>query len=220
MDFDLYLGDCLDTLRALPDGFVDSFVTDPPYGMNLKPQRGVTKAIANDGADEARALWAEMLPLMVDKAADNSAHIFFSRWSEAWVKPLLEQHFKVKGCIVWVKNNFGLGYYIRPQWELAFYCHKGKPPLPDKAPSDVWNVAKIHRPVHSCEKPVELMRRCVDLVMAKRAHGVVMDPFLGVGATGVAAVAAGHKFIGCEMEQEYFKIAEERVMGAFLEWVA
>lgn len=206
--------DCIQGLALLPDKSVDSIISDPPYGMNLQPQRGITKAIANDGASDARELWAKVIPETYRIAKDDTAHIFFSRWSEPWVKPLLEENFNVKGCIAWVKNNFGIGYYLRPQWELAFYCHKGKPPKAATAPSDVWHFPKVHRPSHSCEKPVELMRAAVRLCMTGRTAGLVVDPFAGVGSTGVAAKLEGHQFIGYELDEMYAAIANFRFDGA------
>ena len=209
---DLYHGDCLEVMASIPDGSVDSFVSDPPYGMNLKPQRGRTQSILGDGNDEAPDLWAAFLPHAARIAKDDTAHLFFSRWSEAWVKPLLAEHFTVKGCIVWSKTNFGIGYYVRPQWELAYYCHKGKPPKPAKAESDVWVHKRVARPVHSCEKPVGLMERAVRLCAPD--GGVVVDPFMGVGSTGLACVNTGRQFIGIERDDKYFAIASERIANA------
>lgn len=180
--------------------------------MNLHPQRGKTLAIVGDGHDEAPALWAAFLPHAARIAKPDTAHIFFSRWSEAWVKPLLEQHFTVKGCVVWAKTNFGIGYYLRPQWELAYYCHKGKPQRPAKAIGDVWTHKRVARPVHSCEKPVGLMEKAVEFCAP--AGGVVLDPFMGVGTTGVACANTGRRFIGIERDDKYFAIASERIANA------
>lgn len=127
----LILGDCVDALAEL-SGAAYSIVTDPPYGIDLQPQRGLTKAIAGDGADEAKALWAAFLSASMPVLAPNSGHLFWTRWSETWTKELLAQHFTVKSCIVWAKNMWGIGYYTRPQHEFAWYCHLGKPAVPDK----------------------------------------------------------------------------------------
>ncbi len=208
-DCTLYLGDCLEIIPRI--GQVDTVITDPPYGINLQPQRRKTEAIANDGRSEALELWAGMLDAVVDRLPDDSSHIFWTRWSEVWTKELLAEFFTVKACIVWAKNNFGIGYYTRPQHEFAWYCHKGKPPVLDKPMSDLWYIPKVQAPIHSCEKPVQLLEQCIKLVTA----GTILDPFMGSGTTGVACARRGRKFIGIELEPKYFDIACKRIEDAY-----
>jgi site-specific DNA-methyltransferase (adenine-specific) len=69
--------------------------------------------------------------------------------------------------------------------------------------------------VHPTVKPIELMKYLVKLVAPKGA--LVLDPFMGSGSTGVAAIEIGRRFIGIEKEPEYFKIAEDRIEKAKLE---
>lgn len=69
--------------------------------------------------------------------------------------------------------------------------------------------------VHPTVKPIEIMRRLIRLVT--RPGGTVLDPFMGSGTCGVAAVLEGRNYIGIEREAEYFKIAETRVNSALAE---
>jgi len=59
---------------------------------------------------------------------------------------------------------------------------------------------------HPTQKPVSLM-----LTLAKKTNGTILDPFMGSGTTGVAAMQLGRKFIGIEIEPKYFDIACERI---------
>ncbi len=206
----LYQGSCLDVLPSLTGSF-DSMVTDPPYGIDLKPQRGLTKAIEGDGRAEAQELWASMLSAAVPLLNPNTGHLFWTGWSETWTKELLAQHFTVKSCVVWAKNMWGIGYYTRPQHEFAWYCHLGKPPLPDEADSDLWQMQKIQAPIHSCEKPVPLLQRSIKLA----GGDSILDPFMGVGPSAVAAQKMGKRYVGIELDAGYFEIACERVERAF-----
>ena len=210
----LIQGDCLDKMKDIPDGSIDAIITDPPYGINLQPQRKITKAIIGDTLPVTVPLWESFVPECARVSKPDTAHIFFTRWSETpWVIPLLRKHFIVKSAIVWVKNVFGIGYYTRPQWEMALYCWKGKPPRPDKAVSDVWHVKRVHRPIHSCEKPVELMERAISLCTYDKG-ATVLDPFIGSGTTGVACINTGRNFIGIELDEKYFNIAQNRIEEA------
>lgn len=202
-------GDCLEVLRELPDESVDTVITDPPYRIDLQPQRKKTTSILGDKPDEARILWASCVTEVFRILKPNTASLFWSGWSEVWVKDILDQYFKVKSCIVWVKNNFGIGYYTRPQHEFAWYCHKGKPPKPKKAESNVWYCNRLNKPVHSCQKPTELMEKAIKLTT--KPGDVVLDPFLGSGTTAIAALKTGRYFIGIEKEPKYVEIANKRI---------
>jgi DNA modification methylase len=212
MKFEVINADCLEAMKDIPDGSIDACVTDPPYGMNLQPQRGLTLAIAGDTRHEAKTLWSQFVPEIYRIAKPNTAHLFFGRWSETWVSEILSQWFTLKGCIVWRKNQWGIGYYLRPQWELIWYCHKGTPHVPDVAISDVWDFPRENAPIHSCQKPVDLMRHAV--TFAAPEGGSVVDPFAGVGSTGVACAIEGREFIGIEVDQEYAEVARARISRA------
>jgi site-specific DNA-methyltransferase (adenine-specific) len=64
---------------------------------------------------------------------------------------------------------------------------------------------------HPTVKPTELMRYLCRLVTPK--DGVVLDPFTGSGSTGRGAILEGFRFIGCEMDADYIKIAEARIQA-------
>jgi site-specific DNA-methyltransferase (adenine-specific) len=66
-----------------------------------------------------------------------------------------------------------------------------------------------HINTHPTVKPVDLMRYLVKLVTPKR--GVVLDPFMGSGSTGIAALIEDFNFVGMEMDPEYFQIAKQRI---------
>jgi len=65
---------------------------------------------------------------------------------------------------------------------------------------------------HPNKKPVSLMRWCIEL--ATNPGDTILDPFMGSGTTGVACVQTGRNFIGIELDEDYFKIAEKRIAEA------
>lgn len=83
-----------------------------------------------------------------------------------------------------------------------------------KNPSDVWEIPNVkanhvEKTIHPCQFPVELVER---LVLALTDEGDwVLDPFIGVGTTAIAALMHGRKAIGAEIVAEYVGIAKERV---------
>jgi site-specific DNA-methyltransferase (adenine-specific)/modification methylase len=67
--------------------------------------------------------------------------------------------------------------------------------------------------VHPTQKPVSLMRWCIGEARVPPG-GVILDPWMGSGSTGVAAIQLGHPFIGIEAERRYFDVAVERISQA------
>lgn len=76
----------------------------------------------------------------------------------------------------------------------------------------VWQIQPANREDHPAPFPVELPRRAVDL--HSYVGDTVVDPFMGVGSTGVAAVEAGRSFIGYDISDRYCSVADERITNA------
>ena len=72
---------------------------------------------------------------------------------------------------------------------------------------------KDGRAVHPTQKPIELMKWCISRLKLKPG-ATILDPYMGSGTTGVAAVELGYKFLGCELDPGYFAIAAERIKHA------
>lgn len=84
-----------------------------------------------------------------------------------------------------------------------------------KNPSDVWSIPNVksnhpEKTVHPCQFPVELVER---LVLSMTNEGdIVLDPYLGVGSTVIAAIKHNRNGFGCDIKAEYVEIARERVL--------
>ena len=86
-----------------------------------------------------------------------------------------------------------------------------------KNPSDVWDIPNvkanhIEKTNHPCQYPVAIPQRLIRALAP--ADGLVLDPYMGVGSTGVAALIEGRKFVGTEIQKEYYDIAYERIKSA------
>ena len=81
---------------------------------------------------------------------------------------------------------------IEEKWGRFFYCAKDRTGIK-----------------HPTVKPIKLMEYLVRL--ATQPGGIVVDPFMGSGSTGVAAINQGYQFIGIEKDADYFELAKERV---------
>jgi DNA modification methylase len=89
---------------------------------------------------------------------------------------------------------------------IAFFYAMQNHFFPKQRPTDVIEYPRTNNEFHPTEKPVGLMCKFVEWT-----SGTILDPFMGSGTTGVAAIQMGRKFIGIEREQKYFDIACKRI---------
>ena len=200
-DATLYLADCMDVLPTMTN--IDSVITDPPYGMKFQSNHRIIKhkKIANDDT-------ADLANEVILWAIENAKHSVyaFGRWDNLYDYP------KPKSLITWVKNNWSMGdlqHEHARQTEIAFFYAGNEHFFPRQRPTDVIQWQRTQNEYHPTEKPVGLMCKFIEWT-----HGIVLDPFMGSGTTGVAAIQMGRKFIGIEREESYFNIACERIEQA------
>ena len=190
-DATLYLRDCMDILPTLPK--VDAVITDPPYGLGKRMQGGTWGAKTEF---KEMVIW------------DNSP---------PEIKTLLKLINIAEICVFWGGNYYGL-----PPSRCWLVWDKQNA-VPTMADCEIaWtsldaNTKRFSHPVgrilngHPSEKPLQLMKWTIETV---KANGVILDPFMGSGTTGVAAIQMGRKFIGIEREPKYFDIACQRIEQA------
>jgi site-specific DNA-methyltransferase (adenine-specific) len=136
----------------------------------------------------------------------------FCRWDNVADVP------KPKSLITWVKNNWSMGDLTDEharQTEVALFYPGEDHRFPGLRPSDVIVAPRPHwrspdNAEHPTQKPVGLMMNIV-----RWTEGVVLDPFMGSGTTGVACIKLGRRFIGIEIEPKYFDIACRRIEEAW-----
>lgn len=190
-DATLYLGDCMEILPTLEK--VDAVITDPPYGLGNR-MKGGTWAEKQEFKD--MVVWDTAPPSIED---------------------LLNIASKAKICVFWGGNYYGLP--ASRCW-LVWDKQNAVPTMSDC--EIAWtnldaNTKRFSHPVgrvlngHPSEKPLRLMEWTLQTV---KASGVILDPFMGSGTTGVASLKTNNKFIGIEREQKYFDIACKRIEQA------
>jgi DNA modification methylase len=200
--------DAVETLVA--NEKIDVLFTDPPYGINFKPQRGTHGTILNDNLNDKEfddfldSVFGAALTVM---KPDTYAFVW-TGWSKIGAfERSLQKFFKIQAMHVWVKNNFGIGYYSRPKHEPFYLCLKGKPIYPNTAPADVWEYARVNKTIHSCEKPVGLIQNIID---SYHKNSLVLDLFGGSGSTLIACEKTGRSCRMMELDPKYCDVIVKR----------
>jgi DNA modification methylase len=200
-----------DDVSVLMDGEkADMVFTDPPYGISFKPQRGTHDAILNDSLKDSD--FAEFLGttfLLIKEFTKADSYLFvWTGWPKIGLfEKTLSELFKIQSMHIWVKNNFGIGYYSRPKHEPFYLCLHGKPKYPIVPPADVWEFPKVHKTIHSCEKPVGLIE---NILNTYNDGGIVIDAFGGSGSTLVACEKTNRKARLMELDPKYVDVIVKR----------
>jgi DNA modification methylase len=195
----LYLGDCMEILPTLPK--VDAVITDPPYGISVSTRVNYSEKQAWDAERPDLTPWLEVGRYQLFWGGQYFADkLPMSAGWLTWCKRPIDSDFSADS------RSYSTTELAWRSWGKAkFKCH-------------VWDGGKRAGDdrnrtfCHPSQKPVELMRWCLDQLPADAR--IVLDPFMGSGTTGIAAVEAGLSFVGIEREPEYFDIACRRIEEA------
>lgn len=201
---DLYQGDCLEVMKELDP--VDAVVTDPPYGIN---QGGgfSGKGLAGERRQYKNSDWDKSRPSkdVFDCILD------ISNVQIVWGGNYFTDFLPVSGkWLFWDKVQTMPTY---SDGELAWSSLNG-----DAVKQFTYNgsgmLAREKGRVHPTQKPIDLMMWCLSFIPDSQ---VTLDCFMGSGSTGVACAKMGRKFIGIELDPDYFEIACKRVEEAYRE---
>lgn len=214
--------DCLDGLADLPDKSVDLVITDPPYGIGIKSQGGASSKL-NPWADICNAsLWytawiRECRRVLKD---DGALWSFINwRYLPTLMKAGYDAQWSVESLLVWDKCWIGPGGKkgLRPSYEMVALYAMPDFAIPDRSLADIQRFKwASHKPTgHPAEKPQDLIQWIIQASGKANTGAVVLDPFMGSGTTGAAAVREGAKYIGYEMDQVWAVKAQERIDAEF-----
>ena len=211
----LYLGDCLEILPHLPK--VDAVITDPPYGGALSVD------FAERFKSQAGGWWKN-----TDRSTQQRHSAIVGDDKPFDPAPILAIDAPVK--VLWGGNWYASrlpdsgGWWI---WDKRRGIENVEWPMSEAelAWTNIGKGVRVFRHKwfglirdsekgehhHPTQKPVALMEWCIE--KAKNPESI-LDPYLGSGTTGIAAVGLRRKFIGIEIEPRYFDIACERIENA------
>jgi len=193
-------GDCLELLKSLPSGSVDAVVTDPPYGIGYVASRyrgakfsGVIHG--DDSPFDPSALLSIGVPTIMWGGNNFANSLPRGGWL-CWDKRCCEEADRIHGS----------------PFELAWVSDCAKFKMKRLQHCGAVSADRTAR-VHPTQKPIELMRWCLDLLGIPEG-ATVLDPYCGSGTTGVACVQTGRNFIGYEIDPKYCEIARRRIEAA------
>ena len=231
---ELHLGDGLKAMAELPDKSVDFIFTDPPYGHNNnngdlisniekalgKGKPGPPRPILNDGP-EANDLYKTMLKeaqrvlkpgscLCCCCSGGGGKDVQFADWS-LWMHDAIG----LKQAVVWDKGPIGMGWHYRRSYEFVLVGQKKGAACKwfddsHKIENIIRHIRKIipRADQHPTVKPVALVEFFLNL--HTKPGDTILDPFMGSGTTGIAALRNGRNFVGIELDRQWYEMAIRR----------
>ena len=220
--------DSKEIIKHIPDNSIDFILTDPPYNLGQHstgniPLPGRT-AMNNDVAE-----W-DMIDFNPEEWADEFIRILkptgnlfiFTSYNQLgrWYN-CLDHKFDTSNFMIWHKTNPAPKIYkagFLNSCEMIFTCWNKKHTWNFISQAEMHNFIespicmrpeRLDNPKHPTQKPISILKKMIDI--ASNENDIIFDPFMGVGSTGVAALSMGRRFIGVEINNEYFLASKRRI---------
>ena len=225
----LYNEDCLKVLKEIKSESIDLICTDPPYACTPHGTSGMGGICGNNKLSQSGKLFDFNNISIKDYASEfyrilkEGTHCYVMT-NNVNLQEMLNEFtrvgFKFIKLLVWHKDNKICNQYYMQSLEFILFMRKGKEKainncsdtdfceFPNKKMKD-----ENGNPLHPTEKPIELMEKFI--LNSTNEGDTVLDCFMGIGSSGVASKKNNRNFIGCEIDEKYFKVAEERINGTF-----
>lgn len=220
-------------LKNIPDKSIDLIITDPPYNISKYSTGNIYLSkhapLNNDIAD-----WdnIEINPfeyvddfLRILKPTGNlfifTTYNSIGKWHAAF-----DNHFNTSQFMIWHKTNptpniYKKGFLNSCEMIICFwnkghtwnFTHQNEMHNFIESPICM-GTERIKNPKHPTQKPIKILKHIIKI--ASNPNDVVLDPFMGVGSTAVAALQLNRKFCGCEINKEYYEASIERIKSFYL----
>lgn len=221
----LLWADSKNIIKRIPDDSIDFILTDPPYNLSKHstgniplPKREINNDIAKwDLVEFNPEEWVNDF-IRILKPTGNlfifTSYNQIGRWYN-----LLDHKFDTSNFMVWHKTNpvpkiFKAGFLN--SCEMIFTCWNKKHTWNFISQAEMHNFIespicmrpeRLNSPKHPTQKPVSILKKMIKIATNK--NDIVFDPFMGVGSTGVAALELDRRFIGVEINKEYFEASKK-----------
>lgn len=237
--FQLYLGDCLETLPKIPENSIDMIFADPPYflsngGITCHAGRMVSvnkgewdRSPGINEMHDFNLLWLEACQRVLKK--DGTIWVSGTNHVVHSIGFAMQQlGYKILNDIVWYKTNAPPNLscrYFTHSTEFVLWAAKNKKskhtfnyPLmkemnKGKQMRNVWEIGAPRKAekVHGKHPTQKPLELLSRIILASTQDGeMVLDPFNGSGSTGIAALRTGRKYIGIDTEKDYLELTKKR----------
>jgi site-specific DNA-methyltransferase (adenine-specific)/modification methylase len=232
LNFDITCGDSKELIKNIPDNSIDLILTDPPYNLGnystgnieLKWRKDINNDLAEwDTIDFEPEEWVNEFKRVLKPTGNVFAFTSYNlmgKWHAAF-----DKEFDTFQFMVWHKTNpapkiFKAGFLN--SCELIVCCWNKGHTWNFLSQKEMHNFIespicmgseRVKEPLHPTQKPLKVLKKIIQI--ASNENQWILDPFMGVGSTGVAALEMNRNFIGFEIDPGYFNAAKKRIETAY-----
>lgn len=215
----------MNVLNNIKDESVDLLVTDPPYKTTVRGNSGNSGGMLQKEINRKGQVFkhnnidcSDYAPEFYRILKDGSHCYVMTNHINLihMLNTFIECGFHFIKCLIWNKGNKIMGQYYMSQFEYILFFRKGKGVrINNCGTSDILSVPNVKtkdndgKNLHDTEKPIDLMK--ILIANSSKENDLVIDPFMGIGSTGVACKELNRNFIGIEIDEQYFDVAVKRI---------
>lgn len=221
---EIYNIDCMEGLKLIDDNSIDLVIIDPPYLLNINNVKNLSNMnrYANDLLNLKDGFDLKVLDLLIQKMKKINIYIYCSKRQ---VKDLLN-YFSNKNCnheiLTWHKQNPSPlinNNYLPDTEYILFFREKGVKLYGNyhtkrKYYISLTNKVDKQKYKHPTIKPLELIEYHIE--NSSKEGDLILDCFAGSGTTLVGAINKNRRYIGFEIDKNYYEIAKKRIEEAVL----
>ena len=223
----LFNCDILKLLPNIEDNSIDLIVTDPPYKTTSRGNAGNSGGMLQKEINKKGQVFNHNDINIKDYASDlfrilkDGSHCYIMTNHVNLIEILNEMTnvgFHFIKSLVWDKGNKIMGQYYMSQFEYILFFRKGKGiKINNCGTSDILSIqnkktkGEDGKNLHDTEKPIELMKILIG--NSSKEGDIVFEPFGGIMATCIGARELNRRFLGCELDDNYFQVGVDRLKG-------
>lgn len=223
--YHIYNKDCLEVLKNIPNESIDLIATDPPYPTTSRGSAGNSGGMLQKDINKKGKVFTynninckEYAPEFYRILKDGSHCYVMTNHINLidMLNTFTNVGFHFIKSLIWDKGNKIMGQYYMSQFEYILFFRKGRGKrINNCGTSDILSVPNKKtkdengKNIHDTEKPIRLMEILVN--NSSQENELILDPFLGVGSTGIASIKNNRNFLGIEIDENYFNIAKSRL---------
>lgn len=207
----IYNEDCLEGMKSFPEKSVNITLTDIPYGVVNRESNGL-RNLDKENADVFNIDMDELLS-EIYRVTEGQIIIFCAKEQFSEIYKFFANKKGTTRSIVWQKTNpspmNGQYVYLSGVEHAVWFKPRGRKIFNAHCKNTVFTYSNGSRKIHPTQKNVVLFK---ELIGDNSNEGeIVFDPFMGSGTTAIAAIDTGRDYIGFELNEEYYKLSEQRI---------
>lgn len=212
-------------MKKIPNDSIDLIVTDPPYKVTARGSSGNAGGMLKKEINKNGNVFkyndispAQYLPEFY-RVLKDSSHLYIMTNHinlQEILNTTINNGFHFIKSLIWNKGNKIMGQYYMSQFEYILFFRKGTAKkINNCGTSDILEVANKKSKntngenIHDTEKPIELMEILIN--NSSNKNDIVLDPFVGVGSVAIACLNLNRKYVGFEIDKQYYDISLKRL---------